>query len=317
MGRIRKGWVTASVVLAMLAAPLLLASQERPVFAVDVRLVRLLVTVKNTAGELIAGLDRDDFTVIDTGVPQKVELFERQTEQPLSVALLIDTSGSTAIDLGYELESARRFLKALLAEGHPEDSAALYTFNYQVSLQSAFTRRLARLEERMKGLRGEAGTSLYDAIYLASRDLEGRDGRRVIVVVTDGGDTTSRKDFHTALASAHRAEAALYGILVMPIKSDVGRNIGGENALSGLASSTGGRVFTPAIGEQLDRAFSEILRDLRTQYLIGYYPKNVPPVQGGFHRVQVKVNRPDLRVQTRSGYYEDSEEPTAGGRKKR
>ncbi len=291
----------------MLTAPALLLSQERPVFAVDVRLVRLLVTVKNTAGELIAGLDRDDFTVIDTDVPQKVELFERQTEQPLSVALLIDTSGSTA----------KRFLKALLAEGHPEDSAALYTFNYQVSLQSAFTRRLARLEERMKGLKGEAGTSLYDAIYLASRDLEGRDGRRVIVVVTDGGDTTSRKDFHAALASAHRAEAALYGILVMPIKSDVGRNIGGENALSGLASSTGGRVFTPAIGEQLDRAFSEILRDLRTQYLIGYYPKNVPPVQGGFHRVQVKVNRPDLRVQTRSGYYEDSEEPTAGGRKKR
>src|SRR5208337_4195093 len=107
------------------------------------------------------------------------------TEQALSVAVLIDTSASTGIELKYELDSVSRFYKALLREGNPEDAAALYSFNWQVSLMSSYTRRLARLEGQLKGLKSEGGTSLYDAIYLASRDLEGRDGRHVMVVVTD------------------------------------------------------------------------------------------------------------------------------------
>jgi Ca-activated chloride channel family protein len=144
---------------------------------------------------------------------------------------------------------------------------------------------------------------MYDAIYFASRELEERDGRRVIVVVTDGGDTTSGKTYHEALEAAHMADAAIYSILVMPIRNEAGRNIGGENALTTLAQSTGGRVFSPSLGKELDRAFDEILRDLRTQYLIGFYPKNIPPTKERFHRLDVRVNRPDLRVISRNGYY--------------
>jgi Ca-activated chloride channel family protein len=94
----------------------------------------------------------------------------------------------------------------------------------------------------------------------------------------------------------------------MPITNEPGRNIGGENALTNLAAGTGGRVFAPTVGESLDAAFAEILRELRTQYLLAYYPRNVPPTKDRFHRLEVKVRRPDLRVLTRSGYYGEAEE---------
>jgi Ca-activated chloride channel family protein len=295
-----------SFALVGLAGVLAVLAQET-VFKVDVQLVRLLVNVKDTSsGRLVGSLNQEDFTILDSGVPQQITLFERQTEQPLSVAVLIDASGSTAKELEYETTSVRKFMRALIGEGNPGDTAALYAFNYQVMLLTSYTRRLSRLEGALKNLRAEAGTSLYDAIYLASNDLEDRDGRHVLIVITDGGDTTSVRNFHHALEAAHRADAVLYGVLVMPITNDAGRNIGGENALINLASGTGGRVFFPGGAAALDDAFQEILRDLRTQYLIGYYPRNVLPVKGGFHRIEVKLKNPDLRPQTRTGYYETS-----------
>jgi Ca-activated chloride channel family protein len=103
------------------------------------------------------------------------------------------------------------------------------------------------------------------------------------------------------------AGAVIYPVLVMPITNDAGRNIGGENALATMAAQTGGRVFAPSLGPALDAAFSDILRDLRTQYLLGFYPKDVPAGPNRFHRIEVRVRRPDLRVSARSGYYGDAE----------
>jgi len=279
---------------------------QETVIRVDVRLVRILATVKNTAGEPVGTLAKDDFEVFDNGVRQQPAVFERYTEQPLSVSVLVDTSASTGIELRYEVESVGRFLKALLAEGNPQDAAALYSFNYQVVLEAGHTRRLERLSQALKGLKNQGGTSLYDAVYLAASDLERREGRHVMVLVTDGGDTTSTKTYHEALEAAQLADAVLYPILVMPITNEPGRNIGGENALAGLAAGTGGRVFSPAALPALDTAFAEILRELRTQYLLGYYPKDVPPSKDRYHRLEVKLRRPDLRVMARSGYYEES-----------
>ncbi|MBM3745951.1 MAG: VWA domain-containing protein [Acidobacteria bacterium] len=279
---------------------------QETVIRVDVRLVRILATVKNTAGEPVGTLTKDDFEVFDNGIRQEPAVFERYTEQPLSVSVLVDTSASTGIELRYEVESVGRFLKALLAEGNPRDTAALYSFNYQVNLEAGHTRRLERLSQVLKGLKNQGGTSLYDAVYLAARDLEAREGRHVMVVVTDGGDTTSVKTYHQALEAAQLADTVLYPILVVPITNEPGRNIGGENALAGLAAGTGGRVFFPASLPALDAAFAEILRELRTQYLLGYYPKDVPPSQDRYHRLEVKVRRPDLRVLARSGYYEEA-----------
>ena len=287
---------------------------EPPVsFRVDVRLVRLLATVKAPSGELVGSLEKSDFEIRDNNVRQEIAVFERTTSQPLSVSLLVDTSASTGKELRYELDSAARFLRNLFASGNPEDTASLYRFSYDVALLSSFTRRLARLEGALRGLRPESGTSMYDAIYLAARDLEDRSGRHVIVVVTDGGDTTSAKNFHQALEAAQLADAVIYSILVMPITNDAGRNIGGENALTTLAVETGGRVFVPSPGAELDLAFSEIIRDLRTQYLLGFYPRDVPPSKERFHRLYLRVRRPDLQVQSRSGYYGDSGEPARPG----
>ena len=156
----------------------------------------------------------------------------------------------------------------------------------------------------MRGLKAEAGTSLYDALYLATPALREREGRHVIVAITDGGDTTSSKKYKDALDAALKADAVFYPIIVVPITNPAGRNTGGEHALESLAASTGGRAFYPTVGVQLDRAFAEILRDLRTQYLLGYYPTRVATGDGSFHSVGVDLpQRRELRISTRTGYY--------------
>jgi Ca-activated chloride channel family protein len=309
MGRFRPEKVIRPVACFFIAALGLCAParSQDPVIKVNVRLVRMLVTVKDASGQLIGSLNQSDFSVYDNGVKQDIAVFDRQTEQPLSVAMLVDTSASTGIEMHYELDSVSRFLRVLLTEGNTDDTVALYSFNWDVTMLSTYTRRFARVDQKLKQLKSEGGTSLYDAIYLVSQQLEYRNGRHVIVLVTDGGDTTSHIDYQHALESAQRADAIMYPVLVVPIANDAGRNVGGENALTTLAAGTGGHVFTPSLGAQLDRAFDDILRELRTQYLIGFYPKDAPPSADRFHTLKVTVpaaaSSRGLRVSTRSGYY--------------
>ena len=284
-----------------------LSAQQTPVFRADVDMVRVLATVKNQAGELVGALQKGDFEVFDNGARQEIAVFERRTELPLSIALLVDTSGSTNKELLYETDSAARFLRALLSEGNPEDSVALYSFNYEVTVQQYFTHNYRLLEARLKTLRGDAGTALYDAIFLAARHLEPRPGRKVMVIVTDGGDTASAKDLHAALQSAQLADAVIYPVVVVPIANDAGRNIGGEHALEFMAEGTGGRSFLPSLGAELDKAFGEIITELRTQYLLAFYPHNVPRGKDRFHKLEVRVGRPELRVSARNGYYGEVE----------
>jgi Ca-activated chloride channel family protein len=265
----------------------------------------MLVTVKDADGRLIGSLEKSDFEIFDSGAPQEAAVFERHTEQPLSVALLIDTSASTAKDLKYEVTSASRFLKALTREGNPKDSLALYSFTHDVTLQSNFTRNPGRIEKALSNLKAEAGTSMYDAMCFGAEALEDREGRRVLVVISDGGDTTSVRSYHDALRAVHRADAVVYGIVVVPITNDAGRNIGGEHALISIGQSTGGRVFFPSVGRDLDAAFDQILRDLRTQYLLAYYPKNLPEIKSKFRPIRVQLKRADLQAFTRGGYYEE------------
>lgn len=280
---------------------------------VDVRLVHILATVKDRSGRPAASLTREDFVIRDNGVPQKLAVFERSTEQPLSVSVLVDNSGSTAKDLRYEVESVARFLRALFAEGNPSDAVALYGFDDEITQLNGFTRNQAALNRSLHGMRGGAGTSLYDAIYLASGELELRPGRHVMLVITDGGDTTSRKDYHAALEAAQNADVLLYPIVVVPVSNDAGRNTGGENALTTLAASTGGHVFAPTLGDALDRAFADILTELRTQYYLGFYPQNVAETRERFHRLEVSVGRPELRISARDGYYGEAFGTSAPG----
>jgi Ca-activated chloride channel family protein len=282
---------------------LAIAADDIPNIRVDVRLVRVLATVRDASGALIGDLTKDDFLVLDNDAPQQTAVFERRTEQPLSVALLVDCSGSTAKDLKFEVDSVSRFLRALFKEGNPEDSVSLYSFNYQVTAETRYTHNANDLDRKLRLLHGSAGTSLYDAIYFASRDLEKRSGRKVLLVVTDGGDTTSTKSYQAALNAAQIADSVMYPILIVPIANDAGRNLGGEHALTTLAAGTGGRVFEPTLGTALDKAFTDILQELRTQYLIAYYPKDVPLTKDRFHHLEVRVARPGLQILARNGYY--------------
>ena len=296
--------------LAAVACAGALVAQQPTVFRSNVNLVRIVATVKTQTGQIVGTLGKDEFEVYDNGAKQQVAVFEHQTEQPLSVVLMVDTSGSTAKELKYEADSASRFYHALLGEGNLQDVAALYTFNWEIREQQPFTRDLKTLDARLKLMHGEAGTAMYDAVYLGAQRLEPRQGRKVIVVVTDGGDTVSKLSVHKALEAAQLADAAIYAIVVMPITNDAGRNIGGEHALEFMATGTGGRCFLPTVGAELDTAFASIITELRTQYLLGFYPRDVPLNKDRFHKLEVRVTRPDLRAFARNGYYGEVE----GGR---
>lgn len=290
---------------AIVFGAILLAQQ--PAFHTTVNLVHVIATVKNSNGDLVGALQKTDFKVLDNGIPQEISKFERQTSQRLSIALMIDASGSTAKDLKFETDSAAKFLNALLSEGNPGDAVALYSFDYQVTEIQAFTRSYPKLKAALRLVRGSGGTSVYDAIFFASRELAQRGGRKVIVMISDGGDTASDTDIQTALKEAQLADAAVYPIVVVPITNDAGRNTGGEHVLSFMAASTGGRTFPAGKGTELDKAFMGIVSDLRTQYYLEYYPTNVPLPKEPFHKIEVRVALPGLRVLARNGYYGDSE----------
>jgi Ca-activated chloride channel family protein len=308
-GSKESGTVTFRLLASVL--PLMLVAQEPPTFRADVRLVNVIAVVRNQAGNLVGTLQKEDFEIRDNGVPQEIKFFGRQTDQPLSVALLVDTSGSTAKDLGYETNAAAKFLQALLSEGNPADRVALFSFNYDVE-QGEFTRNYSSLERQLKSLKGETGTSLYDAIFYASRALEGREGRKAIVIMTDGGDTTSTRDLKTALKAAQMADAVMYSIVVLPITNPAGRNTGGENALQFMAEGTGGRTFYPGVNAQLDKAFADVVRELRTQYVLSFYPSGVPLGKDPFHKLEVRVKSGELRVSARNGYYGEAEGGSSG-----
>jgi len=295
----------AVAALLCLAGPAI--AQEAPSFRVNVNLVHAVATVKNRAGELVGALRKEDFEIYDNGVRQDIAVFERQSAQPLSVALMIDTSGSTGKDLKYETDSASGFLRTLLSEGSPRDAVALYGVNADVTQIRDFTHDYASLEQRFRYLYPEGATALFDAIFLGSQALEKREGRKVIVIVTDGDGTYSKTDSHKALEAAQLADAIIYPVVVVPIASDAGRNIGGEHVLAFMAEGTGGRIFMPTLGPSLGRAFSDIVTELRTQYMLGFYPRGVPPTKDRFHKLEVRPRSPELQVSARNGYYGEAE----------
>lgn len=300
--------------VAAVAAP----AQETATFSVDVRLVNVIATVKDPSGKPVGDLEKKNFRVAAGGAPQEIAVFERHTDRPISVALLFDASLSVAKELKFEQDAAMRFLRSLLGSGaNPLDAVAIYRFSSFVDKMQSFTGSLQRLREAVYLIRPESGTSVYDALYLAAEDLNGREGRKVIIIITDGGDTTSSTTYQEALEALHLADAVLYSIIVVPITSDAGRNLGGEHALRTLSGGTGGLWFRQHADKDLDEAFRQILRDLRLQYLIGFYPRGLPPGGGRFHRLEVEVDRPGVRVLARTGFFTPPEGSPTPRRTKR
>ncbi len=272
---------------------------------VDVRLVNILATVKDEHGALVPNLVKEDFVVLEEGRPQEIRIFDREAGMPVAIAMLLDASLSTAKDLKLEQESGARFLHSLM---RPQDRAALFAFTHDVYQLTEFTSDVARLEKAIRIIRPAGGTSLYDAIFVAAGQLKPRQGRKVMVLVTDGGDTTSTLDYHQALHAAQQADAVIYSVIIVPIPSEAGRNIGGEHALITLSEGTGGRAFQPRAAADLDPVFREIEAELRTQYVLGFYPRTIPGADS-YRRLEVRTANRSFTVQARKGYYFREELP--------
>jgi Ca-activated chloride channel homolog len=276
---------------------------QGPTFRLDVHLVNIFVNVTDRNGAIVGGLSRDDFAVSEDGRPQQIAVFERQSELPLKMTLAIDTSGSVRKDLGEEAEAARRFVHAIL---RPQDQMSLLQFATDVKELTPFTNKASQIDHGLNQLHPDFATALYDAILLGAEGLGRKDGRRVLVLVSDGGDTAKSTSYQQALESALRHEVMIYSIIDVPIEASAGRDLGGEHALITLAEQTGGKSFYVSAGG-LDKAFAQVSEDLRTQYLIGYYPKNQEPGRN-FHRLEVTVPRAatqDFNIRHKTGYYAD------------
>jgi Ca-activated chloride channel homolog len=292
-----------TVVALLLAACLAFAQDPETSIKVGVNLVNVFVTVTDQHGAPIASLKKEDFELREDGEPQTISVFGRESALPLSIVLAIDTSLSTRKDLPLELASARRFAHAIL---RPVDGLSLYQFNQIVKEISPFTSDLKKIDSAIERVRGGAATALYDALYLGSQALERRQGRKVMVVITDGGDTVSTVGYQEAVREAQQAEAIVYSVIVVPVEASAGRDTGGEHALIQISSDTGGRYFYATTIPQLDDAFRQISDELRTQYLLAYYPSKKLS-DSSFRTIAVSVKDAasvgGMRVRHRTGYF--------------
>jgi Ca-activated chloride channel family protein len=259
---------------------------ENPTYKVDVKLVSVFVTVNDASGAPVTDLQKSDFELSEDGVKQKIAVFEQQSELPLSIVMELDTSGSVRKDFPLEVESARHFIASIL---RPQDRLSLLEISEIVQEVVPFTSNLKTIDHGIKRIQMGSGTALFDGIYLGGESLMDRQGRKVIVLITDGGDTMSKTSYPEAVRAAQQAEAIVYSIIVVPIAASAGRNIGGEHALIQLSEDTGGKHYYAENIASLNRAFQQISRELRTQYLLGYYPSQ-RIADSDFRRIEVSVN---------------------------
>ncbi|HUG44833.1 MAG TPA: VWA domain-containing protein [Acidobacteriota bacterium] len=266
---------------------------------VEVDAVNVLVSVTDKgSGNFVTGLSRDDFEILEDGVPQVITHFSKETNRPLTIAMCVDTSASVRLKLDFEKEAAMDFLHTVM---RPTDRALLLEFDTGVTLLNDFTSNPNDLARAIESLRAGGGTSLYDAIYLVSEQkLLFEDGRKTIIILSDGSDLTSSHTREEALRMAHLADSAIYAISTT--RFGAGIDHAGESALKQLTGSTGGRVFFPFSTKQLAEAFSQIEQELRAQYSITYVPANRER-DGTFRKIEVKVRGGSHEVRHRQGYY--------------
>ncbi|MBI4456322.1 MAG: VWA domain-containing protein [Acidobacteria bacterium] len=286
--------------VAITFLPCTFAQQSETVIRAQVNLVNVLFSAFNKKGEHIKGLSKKDVEIYEDGTKQNVEFFAYEggaQADLLTIALLMDTSGSVKDKLGMERTIALDFFTQVLRP--KKDLAAVIEFASEVALAQDFTDDLHRLEGALQSLRGGGSTALYDAIYLASEEkLKTEVGRKVILVVSDGEDTSSKITRKEAINTTQKNDVTLFaiGVKSSEFSSDFG-------ALKELAKETGGRFYNPKLDmPEITSAFQGILTTLKQQYNISYYSTNQKR-DGTFRRIQIRVKRDKVRVQHRSGYY--------------
>jgi len=291
------------VLAALVLAAVLAAAHpvEEQTIKVDVDLVNVYLTVFNHRGRLISNLAQENFSVFEDGQPQIITHFSRETDVPLSIVLLVDTSGSVRDKLRFEQEAAAEFMYATLRPGR--DKAALVTFDHSFELQQDYTDDPALLTRAVKRMHAGGGTRLYDALYFVVQNkFNGPDARKVIVLITDGDDKSSRRSPQDVVDLARRNNVSIYAIsmnAVGTVREGADRS---DEILRMLASETGGDGFFPKKLEKLASNFERIAEELRSQYTIGYRSTNQQR-DGTFRQIRIEMKKPHYSVRTRPGYY--------------
>jgi Ca-activated chloride channel family protein len=277
-------------------------SEKEQTDVVELRadLVTATVTVASPKGTLAKDLKAEDFEILENGIPQRISTFSRHAEMPLTLVMVFDTSGSIKSRLNFEKDTVARFLRTIM---RPIDKVAIISVNTDVILQQYFTSSVNQLLAAIDRLSAEGATALYDAIEAAATALRARQGRRVIVILSDGRDTISQTTLNVALRRAQQADVVIYAINTsgQPASANT-RDLAGERALETFCNQTGGEVFFPNRLEELDPAFSRLADQLRTQYVLGFYSTNEAR-DGSYRRLAVRVKRPNLFARAREGYY--------------
>ncbi len=300
-------------VLALLALPTLALPnpaakpQEAPAtLRVDVNLINILCTVQTGQGRHVTGLNQEDFVIKEDGIPQSITHFASDVNLPLTLAVLIDTSPSVLEILALEQQVAIEFLRTILGK---RDLAMIINFDRSVTLIQDFTNSIPMLEKAIHTLAIGRGTSVHDAVYLACEEkLKRETGRKAIVLISDGGDTTSKLKISKAIESAQRADTIIFSI-----SNRIGGfygygRYGGGNpgTLKKYARSTGGTAFFPNKPQKFKRAFDAIARELGNQYLLSYQSSNGSQ-DGGYRSIRVTLpKRKRVRIKARKGYYAPS-----------
>ncbi len=288
--------------------------QSQKPLTVQTTLVNVFVTVRDKRHEIVSDLSQDDFKVFEDGQEQKIAFFSKEVNLPITLGLLIDTSGSMERVIGAEQDTASRFLREVMRK---KDEAMVISFDFDVDLLADFTedtnvleRAIRRTSVNSVGGGGvvtpgtipssAGGTDLYDAIYLACHDeLATEAGRKAVIVMSDMEDTGSKLRLQDASEACQRADGVIHVLLI----SDPGATFGvGPSVARKMADDTGGRVINVHNEKTLEKAFDEISEELRSQYVIGYYPTN-DKRDGTFRKIRVDVGRPEVKVLARKGYY--------------
>lgn len=301
------------------ALPAQQPSDELPTFKADVNVVNVLCTVRNKQNGLVGSLEKRDFTIFEDGKQQEITAFARDTDVPLTIALLVDVSESQERLIDTERRAAYEFFSKVLRK---KDEAFLISFGAEAELLQDSTNSPKLLQDGLSQLRlsvpvgglhpgpvptmqNQAGTILYDAVYLAANEkLKGDVGRKAIVVITDGVDTGSRISRDSSIESAQRADSIIYSIFYQDIAAygPFGGGGGGEAELRRMSGDTGGRVFKVDRRYTLEDVFRDLQEEMRSQYSLSYTSSNTRH-DGGFRKLDVRVSTKDYKVQTRKGYY--------------
>ena len=300
------------------------AQAQQPPIVSTTGLVHLVVTVMDRHRGFITDLDKSDFKVLENGVPQDIRFFGRETDLPLRIALLLDTSNSIRPRLEFEKDAAIDFLSKVIRRNR--DLAFLMTFDNEPEIIQDYTGDVGVLMGAIREQRAGGGTALNDAICLASERLSHApppkapesDVRRVIVVISDGQDNLSDRALSDAIDASIRSEVAVFAVstntdwlaIGNPGKPNKYHVEAGDKVLQQFADQTGGNAFFPYRVDDLAQSFLDIGEELRSQYFIAYAPSNPPPI-GQYRKIDVQTDRKGLTVRTRKGYYGVA--PPSGG----